>query len=73
MLSHDLHACPTEKAEGLDLRRGKSLGQQAEHVAQLVVVQFIPPCGNSEVDCRFFLLHNKSGYRTIWYGNRHYA
>jgi hypothetical protein len=38
-----------------------------------VVVQFIPPCGNSEVDCRFFLLHNKSGYRTIWYGNRHYA
>jgi hypothetical protein len=38
-----------------------------------VVVQFIPSSGDSEFDCRFVLLHNKSGYRTIWYGNRLYA
>jgi len=51
VLVHDLHACPTEKAVGLDLRRGKALGQQAEHIAQLVVVQLIPSSGDSEVDC----------------------
>ena len=65
---HNLHAGPSEKAVGLDLRRGEALGQQAEHVAQLVVVQFIPSSWDSEddVDCRivFVLCHNKSGYRT---------
>lgn len=64
VLVHDLHACPSEKAVGLDLRRWKALSHQAEHVAQLVVVQIVPPSGNCEVNCRFVLLHNKSGYRT---------
>ncbi len=49
------------------------LKKQAEHVAQLVVIQFIPSCGESEIDSKIVLLHNKSGYRTIWYGNRLYA
>ena len=65
---HDLHACPSEKAVGLDLRRREALCHQAEHVAQLVVGQLVPSSGNSQVDvdCRivFDLLHNKSGYRT---------